>query len=92
MNRIVIVSTAEDSERHALASLLREIFPECTIEIISRKTAGESPSRPDVDVTHIAGLPAINAISIIEVDQQQASAVQPELLALWQSIVDRVRR
>ena len=48
MKRIVIVSTAEDSERQALAHLLREIFPECSIEIICRKTAGEMLPWPEI--------------------------------------------
>jgi hypothetical protein len=58
MNRIVIVSTAEDSERQALANLLREIFPECTIEIISRKTAGEALPWPEILRPENACLPA----------------------------------
>ena len=86
---VVLVKNAPNPET---ARILYDFFLSREAQEALFKRTFRRPSRPDVDVTHIAGLPAINTISIIEVDQQQASAVQPELLALWQSIVDRFRR
>lgn len=45
------------------------------------------PANLSVDVEAIAGLPPMEAIEIVEIDQNEAAASREELIALWQDIL-----
>ena len=81
---VVLVKGAPNGEN---ARKLYDFFLSQSAQEALFKRTFRRPSRPDVDVTAIAGLPAMADIRIIEVDQAQASAAQPEIIAMWKDLV-----
>jgi len=44
------------------------------------------PTRTDIDVAKLSGLPALNTLKIFDVNQEAASAEYEQVVALWNSL------